>query len=416
MGPETSVLVACDAPSSAARIRAALIRHGVDCPHSRVVSFELSATFAAEHELAVIFVPLAPGSDEAILALRRLRAATNAKIVAIGAASTPKDVLDVIHAGANDYVDDSESFEAELKALLERLWSEETARSKSGGVLTLASASGGAGVSIVAVNLAAELAQRHGRCALLDFRQPCGDLQSLLNLKPQYALGDVCRNAAELDQAMLRQAMVDHACGISLLASGTAFGAPPQSGETLLRIVQLARTIFSHVVIDLGGMVNATTPSVMQGSDLAVIVVRLDVVSIVKTKRTLEYLREQGVDDERILLLGNRCGQAGELRQKPAERAVGRRLSHCLPDDPKAVNGSINVGSPALHEAPGSKLSKAIKRACDELFGPCAGKKSVATNGGAGAAVLSYAFGALSNQDQRSSAMLESEAAEDLNA
>lgn len=252
MGSEAIVLVASDSPSSAARIQAALLRQGVECPHSRIVSVELAASTSDEQKPAVIFVPLASDRLHALQSLRRLRASTAVKIVAVGTASSPKDVLDAIHAGANDYLDESDGFEAELSALLERLRMEEARQPKSGGVLTLVSASGGAGVSVLAVNLAGAIAQRYGECALLDFQHPCGDLQSLLNLKPQYTLSDLCKSATALDQAVLRQATVEHACGIRLLASSTTFGTPAPAAESILRIMQLASSLYSHVVIDLG--------------------------------------------------------------------------------------------------------------------------------------------------------------------
>jgi Flp pilus assembly CpaE family ATPase len=96
-------------------------------------------------------------------------------------------------------------------------------------------------------------------------------------------------------------------------------------------------------------------------------VFRLDVVSILKTRRSMEFLTEHGIEDGRLSLVGNRVGQAGELTKKTAERAVGRKIAHSLPDDPKIVNGAINVGSPALLEAPAAKVSKAIQLICDDL-------------------------------------------------
>lgn len=367
MAPDAVVLVACEAQSSGARIRSALLRQGVSCPHSQVVSYELAPSYAMELDPAVIFVVMAPQRADAIEAIRRLRSSTSVKIVAIGVASSPKDVLDVIHTGANDYLDESENFDAELKALLERLKADPTRNVKTGRMIAVASAVGGCGASFTAVNLATEIARQHGHCGLFDFRHPRGDLHSLLNLKPQFSLGDLCRSAAEVDHAMLRQAITEHGSGIHLLASDLAFDSPLHHSEALSQIADLGNSTFSHVIIDMGLFADPAAPAIIRRSELVIILMRLDVVAVIKTRRLIEYLIEQGVGPDHIALVANRCGQPGELALKPAERAVGRRLSHCLPDEPKTVNGSINVGNPVVLEAPAARISKAIKRMCDEL-------------------------------------------------
>src|SRR6185312_8100647 len=117
MGQDVTVLIASDAQASAARTRAALLRQGLNCPHSHIVSLDLAAQVAAERELTLIFVLIASDPKRATLALSRLRAATAAKIVAVGAALSAKDVLDAIHAGADDYLDESGEFDAELQGL-----------------------------------------------------------------------------------------------------------------------------------------------------------------------------------------------------------------------------------------------------------------------------------------------------------
>jgi len=48
-------------------------------------------------------------------------------------------------------------------------------------------------------------------------------LQTLLDLRPEHTLADLCRNVDRLDRNMFQQALVHHASGAHLLAPPDAF-------------------------------------------------------------------------------------------------------------------------------------------------------------------------------------------------
>ncbi len=292
-----------------------------------------------------------------------LRAVSEANLVAVGAAPSHKDILDAIHAGADDYLDASAAFDAELEALLQRAKSTRSSPSKLGRTISIASAIGGSGVSTLTANLAAALAQREGRCGLIDLHWTGGDLAMHFNLKPRHSLGDLCRNATGIDQATFAQALFEHGSGVNLLASVEALGgAQPVLPEALAKVLQLARVAFPYVVVDLDDICDDKQLWIAQASDLILLVVHLDVITLLRTRRCTEFLTKSGIDDKRVLCVANRCGQPGELSLKIAEDALGRQIAALVPEDTKTVNTSINVGNPAMLEAPAAKVSKSIQQ------------------------------------------------------
>ena len=56
----------------------------------------------------------------------------------------------------------------------------------------------------------------------------------------------------------------------------------------------------------------------------------------------------------------NRRGQANELPVAEAEQALGEKLAHFIPDDPKTINGANNAGIPAVMKAPSAKVSQSL--------------------------------------------------------
>jgi MinD-like ATPase involved in chromosome partitioning or flagellar assembly len=66
--------------------------------------------------------------------------------------------------------------------------------------------------------------------------------------------------------------------------------------------------------------------------------------------------------------VANRFGQQGELAQKIAEGSLGRTFAALLPEDAKTVNASINVGNPAVLEAPAAKYSKSVQQLAETVL------------------------------------------------
>jgi len=368
MGPQLSALVVSDNQLTATKIRTALLGAGVECPHSCVVSLALGVEVAAKSPPDLLFVAMS-GGTRMESALKQLRSRVASAIIGVGAASSPKEVLDAIHAGADDYLTECDTFVPELESLLHRVRSKRSQEHEKCYTIAVTSAVGGSGASTIAANLAAAIAQRQQRCVLLDLQMPVGDQMLLLNLQPRYSLADICQHDVELDEATFAQLLTRHECGIELLSAGGVSGEEQRaSSEVILKIVQLAQAACPYVVIDFSCSEADATVRLAQTSDVIAMVVRLDVVALLKTKRVIEQLASAGIDDERIVLIANRCGQPNEIASKLAEKSIGRKFAHQLPDDVKIVNASVNMGLPAVLGSPTAKISKGLRKVCDDLL------------------------------------------------
>jgi pilus assembly protein CpaE len=72
---------------------------------------------------------------------------------------------------------------------------------------------------------------------------------------------------------------------------------------------------------------------------------------------------------EKVRLIANRYGQSQEVPYGKAEEALGMKIVHAVPDDPKAVNRASNHGVPVVLSAPTSKVSKTIKQIAQSANG-----------------------------------------------
>jgi pilus assembly protein CpaE len=237
--------------------------------------------------------------------------------------------------------------------------------------------SGGSGSSTLAANLATALATKHQAAALLDMKLEQGDLAALLDLKPTSTLAEVCQNAARMDRVLFERSLVRHASGVHLLA-------PPRqpadlvyvTAEGVRKALALACAAFPYVIVDVHPLSPDVQAAILPQADVILLVLRLEFASLRNVRRCLEGLERMGIDRDRIRLVANRHGQPGEVPLGRAEEALGWKIAHAIPDDPKAVNRANNNGVPVVQHAPSSKVARSIVALAAGLQDPHADRES----------------------------------------
>ena len=344
------------------------LRTRLDCPAPSLIAFEHAEEVLARGRVDMLVVVLSPFPDRALNLLRKTRTLISGPVLAAGHSSDSKLILRALHEGADHYLDEDD-LESQLDAVLLRLQiKEEATRPPAGQLIGLLGSSGGSGASTLAVNIAAVLARDTGRCALIDLKPGVGDLAALLDLKPSHNLADLCLNAGRMDRAMFESALVAHASGVHLLA-------PPQMYEDIRLVtaagvqktLNLARESFRFTAVDLEDCYHEEQVAVLRQADFILLIFRLDFTSLRSTRRILDYLDQAGLRGERVRLVINRYGQAKELPLSEAENALGRKICHLIPDDPRTINAANNAGQPAVTRTPATKVSQSIVQLAGSL-------------------------------------------------
>jgi pilus assembly protein CpaE len=367
-----NVLLVTDEEAAGLEVRKALLRNGVDCPVSSLVRTELAAQSLAKAPADLVVFVLPRTQDRLVAALTTLESLSRREgtwVLALGPASDPKVVLRALRGVVDDYLDIDE-LAAELEAAVARWRASQSRREETGRVIAILAPSGGSGSSTLAANLATILAQQYKSAALIDMKLETGDLAALLDLKPSYTLADVCQNLARLDRTLFERSLVRHASGVHLLA-------PPRHLEDIARVnaegvqqsIELARASFPYVLVDLDHSFRPEQAEVLRRADMVLLVVRLDFSSLRNARRTIEYLDRLGVGRDRLRLVANRHGQPKEIPTAKAEEALGMKLSHLVPDDPKSVNRANNNGVPVVLESPRAHVSRSLAKLAAEVNG-----------------------------------------------
>jgi pilus assembly protein CpaE len=361
----TNVFLVTNNEAQRAMVRQVLLSEGLDCQATSVVSVEAAAELLPKSPVDLVVVGLPEdqeGSLKVLGWLETLPRTNGERVLAIGPAADHKLILRALRGAVDDYLDQSD-LEAEFMAALGR-WRATLVRQKDAGkVIALLAPSGGSGSSTLAVNLATVLATQHQSSVLIDLKLESGDLAPLLDLKPTYTVADLCHNIARIDPTLFQQSLIRHESGVHLLGAPRYFeDIAWVTPEGVHQAIELAKASFPYVLVDLDHSFRAEQLQVLREADLILLVIRLDFASLRNARRSLEHFERLEIDRSRMRLIVNRFGQPKEIAYSKAEEALGMKIFHYVPDDPKSINRANNNGVPVVLESPRAAISQSVAK------------------------------------------------------
>ena len=365
-----SAFIVSDSESTGSRIRDVLGFKGVECPSSHVMATSDAASrLGRETDVGLIVLALPSDRQRGLALLPTLARLAPGNVLAVGPTEDARVVLQALRSGATDFID-SADLEVDLEAALGRL-SESKVPVDPGRLYAVLAPNGGAGSSTLAANLAVCLAKEHKDVGLIDMKLEAGDLASLMDLRATFTLADLCHNAARLDRVMFERSMTKHESGVHLLAPPHRPSEAQQvRPETVGVALTFARANFPRVVVDLDHSFREEQMIVLRQADVILVVFRLDFASLRNARKTLEFLDGIEVPRDRVRLVVNRLGQPQEVPPAKAEEALGRKVSHFVPDEPKTINRAGNLGIPVVVQSPSAKVSKSLAALAASLDAP----------------------------------------------
>jgi len=346
-----------------------LLQARVDGKEPAALSYAAFEKAGSHDQVDLAMFVLSADVDNGLDLLRRMRSSIDGHVLAVGHAGDSKVILRALQNGA-DYFVNQDELETEFETGMARLRIKRNNGAPTGRLVAVLSASGGTGASTLAANIATVLARDEGKSALFDLKPGRGDLASLLDLKPQFTIADLCSNATRLDRTMFEKMLVRHSSGVHLLGS-------PQMFQDIRRVtpsgvaegLRLAKLYFPFVVIDLEDCFHEEQVVALRQANSILLTTRLDFTSLRNCRRILEHLIDLDMPPARFRVIVSRFGLANELPVDEAEIALGRKITQFIPEDAKTVNAATNVGIPVVLRAPSSKVALAmigVARACLE--------------------------------------------------
>jgi pilus assembly protein CpaE len=320
-------------------------------------------------DLVIAEIPYDPAAGDprraaqAVEAL--MRAVPEAGIVVTGPTVSAEFVIQVIRAGALEFlkrpVEQDEVLAALEKVL--RLRRSAAPPKRTGQITSVFSTKGGLGVTTMAVNLAVCLAEPSpGNVLLMDLDTRQSDIATHLNLRPTYSVLDAVENLDRLDESFLRGLLVRHPSGLMVLPGPTRMERVQLGGEQVRAGLEIARSHFSHVVLDLRHDLDTGTIAALEASDTILFLTSLDVCALRSAAAGLAAFRQLGLNLQKVRLIVMREDTAEDVTLKHARDSLGVAIGWKTPSEYPTVVASVNSGEPVVLRAPRSRIAKNLRQ------------------------------------------------------
>ena len=321
-----------------------------------------------------------PGIDGFEVA-RRLRKDSNTALIPIIMLTSKGGIGDkmaAFQAGADDYLTkpfDPVELELRIKAHLARTRAALGAQrgKPQGKVITLFSLRGGSGVTSLAVNLAACLAQMwQVEVPLLDLALESGHGALMLDLRPRYTLGELAQQEPnDIEFELVNGYLADHESGVRVLS------APKRAEEAGLVTPSLVESVlttlrekFEYVVIDTPSAFTEVTLTTFDASDLIILVVTPEIAGVKVMVNTLDIFSTLGYPDERLLAVVNYSFPRGALPPENVEASLRVPVIDGIPYDSGTFIEAINKGVPFVLGKPSSQAAAVVGRLAYQVSKP----------------------------------------------
>ncbi|HEX5240814.1 MAG TPA: hypothetical protein VFW20_07445, partial [Candidatus Limnocylindrales bacterium] len=209
-----------------------------------------------------------------------------------------------------------------------------------------------------------------------------GDHRVFLDLGPdRKSITDLVQ-APAVDADLMKSVLVKHDSGVDLLLAP----ASPEEGDLiredrLTEILELLRSMYDFVIIDVDKRLGDLTLSVLDNADEIHIVMTADLSCLKNVRLALEALDRIGYDRKKLRLVLNRSNAFTGISPSAAESALKRQFETKIINEYRTAITAQNSGKPFSYARPDSSLAKEISTLASMVNAgaPAPGKALLAT-------------------------------------
>lgn len=228
---------------------------------------------------------------------------------------------------------------------------------------------GGVGCSTIAVNMAISLKETtNKRVLLVGGKLFFGHLGLMLNVRTNNSIADLIPHAGQLDDALIRDVVFEHASGIHVLLEPFDFqiaqGIRPQD---LYNVLVGLRRSYDLMIIDAGSSLNENTVTILDVADRILLVTAPDLASLHDAKRFIEMSQSLDYQAGKMLVALNRSGMEGSVKSSDISSSLHQDLFMEIPDGGSKVLLSLNRGIPLTIRYPRNPASRAIQNMAKKI-------------------------------------------------
>jgi len=292
------------------------------------------------------------------------------KVIIIGSANDVAVYRGLILRGVSDYAV-TPLDPLLIISLVSRVY-RDSETSRFGRVLAFIGASGGAGSSTIAQNVASTIARSYASSVIFaDLDLPFGTAGLGFDLNPNVNISDALSDGDRLDDILLERLLTKHHEHLQVLTAPASLDQFHDLTEDAFeRVLDVAQANASFVVVDVPHVWTPWVRKVLLSADEVVISALPNLASFRNVKSLLDLLRKARLNDEPPKLVLNQIGMPKRAEIKAEHFADGLKIKPiaCIPFD-ISVSTAGNNGQMIADVAPKSAVSKSLFNIAETITG-----------------------------------------------
>lgn len=348
-------------------------------------TLEEAGQTVASGDVRMVLVGPSFGDDSAMEQIRQLHNQDPSLVLMLVAEEVTAELLRKgMRAGVSDVIEaplDEEKIEGAIEQFAHDVlrpqspttaapMAEDDAPGSEGRIITVSSAKGGSGKTVLATNLALVLNRiPDAKVCLVDADLQFGDVCLVLQLEPRFTMVNAAHELHHLDAELLDSLLTEHPSGLKVLAAPLepAF-ADDITTAGLMQMLDVLKENYDYVIVDTAAMLDELILSLIEKSDDVLMLVDMDLPSVKNAKLALETLRLLKFSTANVQLVMNRSNSKAKLDNKEIEGALKMEIAASIPSD-AVVAASVNEGRPVVETDPKSKVAKGFESVASLIAG-----------------------------------------------
>jgi DNA-binding response OmpR family regulator len=307
---------------------------------------------------------------------RRLRqnpATEPIPIIMFTAKSAVDDKVAGFEAGADDYLT-KPTHPAELASRVKAVLARNAALRRSGSeqahTIGFLGAKGGCGITTLALNVAASLAQRE-KTILADFRPGQSTLGLALGAARSTGMANLLsRPINELSMRLVENELVHHASGLRLLLSSSR----PQETQMQINpdaaaaIVDHLRSLAHYVLLDMGSGLSRLNVRLLSELDHLTLAVEPNRISLTLARDLMNEIEQHDFSRARMfVVLINRTPSSLQVPWQEAEKMLEHEMTAIISPMPELAFQADEVSTPLILLQPNAIASTQYSKFAEAL-------------------------------------------------
>lgn len=242
---------------------------------------------------------------------------------------------------------------------------------KSGRLIALIGARGGAGTTSLAVSTAWTMSQeKRMNVVLVDLDLHFGSMALSLDLEAGRGFRELLANPDRIDSVLIRSATSNVSDRLRVLASEEPLDDPIDVGpDGLEALIDNLNGSSDCVIIDLPRSLDELSRHVLARADVVGIVTEQSLPAMRDTQRLLNLFKNLRAGAKTVVIANRVGGISGEVGRVDFERGIGAKIDFSVPYDAKTAIAAAERAKAFGEVARDAKTALALRELANELSG-----------------------------------------------